>query len=125
MFEVRDCSLEPNKTIMSVRFILYGIQFFMGLFSFIYTGSWSLFIIWLAAILLFLTVPRKLICARCEGYGKKCYSMYLGLYTSKLFSYEKKDFSMLGAALEAASISGMLVLPAYSFNRNLISLLSL
>lgn len=111
MFQVTDCSLEPDKKIMAVRFLLFGIMGVMAVYGFISTGSWSLFVLWLVTIVLFLTVARMFICARCEGYGKRCYSMYLGLYSSKLFKRQNKEIPNIGFALEAFSLVVIPLLP--------------
>lgn len=113
MFEVKDCSIEPDKKIMALRSLLFLAQGIIGLYGFIVTGSWPLFVFWLAVILLFLTIPRSLICARCEDYGKKCYSMYLGFYTSKLFKPSDKEIPKTGLALEAFCLITIPLLPLF------------
>lgn len=121
MFEVKNCGDEPDKNVMGIRFLLVGAQFAISIYSFIYTQSWPLFIFWLATLLLFLTIPRKLICARCEGgYGKKCYPLYLGLYTSKVFSYEDKDVPLIGGILEGFCLLVLPLLPLIPLYQNLV-----
>jgi hypothetical protein len=111
MFEVNNCSLEPNRKIITIRFTLLALQCIIGLYGFINAGSWILLIIWILIIILFLTTVGNLMCARCESYGRRCYSMYLGLYTSKLFNFRKKDVPAAGLALEVFSLVFIPLLP--------------
>jgi hypothetical protein len=106
---------EPNQAIMAFRFSVLILQIVVGLIAFIYTSSWILFAIWLAVTVTLYTVARKNICGRCEGYGKKCYSFYSGLYTSKLYPYQEgKPVTFWPAMLEGLSLAGMNVLPFVS-----------
>ncbi len=118
MFEVKDCSLEPDKRIMALRFALFAVQGILAVYGFLDAGYIALFVIWILIIILFLTVPRRLICARCDGYGRRCYSMYLGLYTSKLFSFQEKDVPAVGLALEAFSLVFIPLLPLIPLYRS-------
>ena len=103
---------EPNRLVMASRFAVIILQIIVGLIAFVYTSSWIWFTIWVGTFVVFSTVPRKYICARCEGYGKKCRPFYLGLYTSKLFSYHKDEPPPTWAAiLEGLCLAGTSILP--------------
>jgi len=111
--------IEPNKYFMTFRFFTGIIQVLAALSIIIYFHSWILLAIWIMALLLFGTIARKFICSRCEGYGKKCYSLYLGLYTSKLFSHtEGKKVTIFGGLLEFICIGSISLLPIVALMRN-------
>jgi len=117
------CNNDPNPFIMVIRFIILGLQLVVGFFIFINTSSWILLSIWVLSIVLYASIARKYICARCEGYGKKCYSLYLGLLTSKLYPYsEDKEFS-IGGGLFSVFILGMIfIIPFVPILKNFPSI---
>ena len=65
-----------------------------------------------------LTIPRYLICASCSGYGKMCYSFYLGKYTSMIFPKREKEVPMIGFALEVLSLSAITFAPALAMRED-------
>ena len=68
----------------------------------------------------FLDRPRYLVCARCDGYGKNCYSLYLGRITSKyLPKVEGKERpGIAGILLEILALSTISNAPAVGMRRN-------
>lgn len=96
----------PDPKIMAIRFSVFGLQFLVALVGMIKARSWKSLLAFLGGFALFATVPRKMICARCDGYGNKCYSLYMGKITSMyLPKVEGKEVDMkVGAGLELLSL---------------------
>jgi hypothetical protein len=61
-----------------------------------------------------------MICCRCDGYGKKCYSLYMGKITSMyLPKIEDKEVDMkLGVALELLALSTISNAPMIGLRKN-------
>ncbi len=76
------CGPRPNPLIMALRFAVFGLGSLVALAGMIKERKFKHLAFWLGSWGLFLTWPRYLICARCEGHGNMCYSYYLGKYTS-------------------------------------------
>jgi hypothetical protein len=115
---------------MALRLSVFGAQAMVALTGMVRERSWRILGTWLAAIAFFLTLPRYLICCRCEGYGKKCYPLYLGKLTSLyLPKVEGKEVSPMAAGLELLTLNLMSNLPAIGLKndkklRNLYMLLA-
>ena len=90
---------EPNRLVMASRFTVLILLTITAFIAFVYTSSWILLSIWIGVMIVFSTVARKHICAKCEGYGKKCHSFYMGLYTSKLYPFQGVEQPPTWAAL--------------------------
>lgn len=110
----------PNPKIMAARFTVFGLQFLIAFFGLIKERSWKSLLAFLGGFALFATVPRKMICCRCEGYGKMCYSLYLGKITSMyLPKIEDKEVDMkLGAGLELLALGTISNAPAIGLRKN-------
>jgi hypothetical protein len=108
---------------MAVRFSVLGAQFIVALAGLTRERSWKALAVMFAALAFFFTVPRYLICCRCEGYGQMCYSLYMGKLTSLyLPKVEGKgpmeSVTPVGAALEELASGGLVVAPAIGLRRN-------
>lgn len=97
----------PNPKLMMFRLFVITAQIIVGLYGMLKERSYKALWAWLGAFALFWTVPRYLICARCEGYGRDCYSLYLGRivskYLPKVEGHERP--SNLGIGLEILSLA--------------------
>ena len=103
---------EPNQFVMASRFTVFILLTIMAVTAFVYTSSCILLSIWIGVMVVFYTVARKNICAKCEGYGKKCHSFYLGLYTSILYPFQGiEEPPTWAAALEGVCILMTSALP--------------
>jgi hypothetical protein len=120
----------PNPAMMALRLSVFGAQAMVALTGMVKERSWKALGAWFAAIAFFLTLPRYLICCRCEGYGKKCYPLYLGRLTSMyLPKVEGKEVSPVGVGLELLTLNLMSNLPVIGLKndkklRNLYILLA-
>lgn len=102
----------PNPLVMKLRIIGFLAEFIVAVYAVARKKSKVIAAVWLAAIIAFATILRYFICARCEGYGKKCYSMYIGKYTSFLFPEQKgKEVPLWAFIGEAAAINLMVSTP--------------
>jgi hypothetical protein len=69
--------------------------------------------VFLGALAFFATVPRLIICRRCQGHGKNCYSLHLGKLTSKyLPKIEEKDVGPFAVVLAATTLTLIANAPA-------------
>jgi hypothetical protein len=122
--DVSDCDVcpendvHPNPFIMAVRFLVFGAATIFGAMQMIKGGKKKELLAWLGGWGLFLTIPRYLICASCSGYGKMCYSYYIGKYTSMIFPKREKDVPMSGFALEVLSLSAITFAPALAMRED-------
>jgi len=115
----------PSPTIMAVRLFFLAAQFLVAVMGLLKERSWKALGVFLGAIAFFFTLPRYLICARCDGYGKNCYSLYLGKITSLyLPRVEGKEVNPSGAGLEMLTLQTISLAPAIGLrkNRRLLSL---
>ncbi|MBU1672358.1 MAG: hypothetical protein KKF41_10290 [Actinobacteria bacterium] len=116
----------PNPRVMMFRFLVIFAQVIVGFVGLVKERSWKALVAWLGGFALFWTVPRYLICARCAGYGNKCYSLYLGEITSRYMpKVEGHDRpSNLGIVLELLALSTISNAPAVGMrhNRRLLAL---
>ncbi len=102
----------PNPIIMALRFASFGVGLLAAAAGMIKERKFKHLAYWLGSWTLFLTWPRYLICSRCEGYGKMCYSYYLGKYTSLIFPrVEGKEVGPLGFGLEVLSLASIFWTP--------------
>lgn len=109
----------PDPTIMNLRLSILASHFLLGIFGLIYERKWKLLGAMLGSIVFFFTIPRRLICARCPGYGKRCYALLLGLATSKIMpKVEGKDVPGYSLILETLALMGMTVPPMLGFRKN-------
>ena len=107
------------RSIMALRFTAFGLGILVALGGMVKERKFKHLAAWLATWTLFLTWPRYLICARCEGYGNMCYSYYLGKYTSKVFpKVEGKEVGPLGFGMEAVCLTSMFWTPALALRNN-------
>lgn len=111
--------LRPNPLIMALRFTAFGLGIMVALGGMLKERKFKHLAAWLGTWALFLTWPRYIICARCEGYGKMCYSYYLGKYTSMVFpKVEGKDVGPLGFGLEVFCLSLIFWTPALALRKD-------
>ncbi len=109
----------PNPRIMGLRFLIIGVQFLVAIVGLVKERSWKALSVFLGALAFFATIPRKLICCRCEGYGTNCYPLYLGKITSMyLPKVEGKEISELGVGLELIALSTISNAPAVGLRGN-------
>ena len=110
----------PNPKVMMFRILVIAIQMTLGLYGMLKERSFKALGAWLAAFALFWTVPRYLICARCAGYGKDCYSLYLGKIVSMYMPrVEGKDQpAQLGILLELISLATISNAPMIAMRKN-------
>lgn len=110
----------PNPTMMSVRFLVLAAQFLVAFVGMIKERSFKALAVMVGALAFFFTVPRYLICCRCEGYGEKCYPLYLGKITSLyLPKVEGKRVTPLAAGLEGITLNTLAITPAVGLRKNL------
>lgn len=109
----------PSPSIMAVRFFFLAAQFLVAVLGLVRERSWKALGVFLGAITFFFTLPRYLICARCDGYGKNCYSLYLGKITSMyLPRVEGKEVNPSGAGLEMLTLQTISLAPAVGLRKN-------
>lgn len=96
----------PNPTVMTIRFLVLGLQLLVGMLGMARDRSWKALTAFLTGIVFFGSVLRYLICARCEGYGKRCYSLYLGKATSTyLPRVHEKEIGPSAMVLEVIALA--------------------
>lgn len=110
--------VNPNPFIMALRFLTFGAGLAVAGAGFIRNGKKKGLLAWLGGWGLFLTIPRYLICASCSGYGKMCYSFYLGKYTSMIFPKREKEVPMIGLGMEVVSLSTIFWAPALAMRKD-------
>lgn len=108
----------PNPTIMKLRFLALFGQIGVAVFGLIKGRSWKALVAFLGAFVFFWTVPRYLICARCDNYGKDCYSLYMGKLTSKIWSKKEGEVGQLGMVLEVITLGIFANAPAVGLRKN-------
>jgi hypothetical protein len=110
----------PDPKVMGARLFIIGMQILIALYGLVKERSWKALGAFLGAFALFATVPRTMICCRCDGYGKKCYSLYMGKITSMyLPKIEDKEVDMkLGVALELLALSTISNAPMIGLRKN-------
>ncbi len=109
----------PNPAIMNVKFFFLFAQFLVAVLGLLKERSWKALGVFLGATAFFFTVPRYLVCARCDGYGTNCYSLYLGKITSLyLPRVEGKEVNPSGAVLETLTLQTMSLSPAIGLRHN-------
>jgi hypothetical protein len=105
--------------IMRVRITIVAAQFIVAIFGMLKERSWKPLAFLLGSIAFFFTVPRYLVCSRCEKYGKNCHSLYLGKVTSLyLPRVEGKKISPVGAGLEGATLAMLANAPLVGLRGN-------
>ncbi|MDD5747433.1 MAG: hypothetical protein PHP64_00015 [Actinomycetota bacterium] len=108
----------PNPRIMFARLLIVAAQFMVATLGLVRQRSWKALLWLVEALAFFAFVPRKLICCRCEGYGKNCYSLCLGKITSLYLSKGSGEVNPLGAGLEVIALCIIGVTPAVGMRRN-------
>ena len=122
--ELAGCSQEcgPDPTVMAIRFSVLGAQFLVAVLGLLRERSWKALGVFAGSIAFFLTVPRYLICCRCEGYGRMCYSMYMGKLTSLYLPRVEWEPLVLdnpiGAVLEELTLMTMMGAPAMGLRKS-------
>jgi hypothetical protein len=116
--------VSPNPLIMALRFLVFGVDLIVAGAGLVRNGKKKELLAWLGGWGLFLTIPRYLICASCSGYGKMCYTYYLGKYTSMIFPKREKEVPMIGLGLEIVALSTMSLAPAFGLRKDRKALLA-
>ncbi len=107
------CGPRPNPLIMAARFTAFALGIATALVGMVKERKFKHLAAWLGAWSVFLTLARYVICARCEGYGRMCYSYYIGKYTSLVFpKVEGEEPGTFGIGLEAACLGAITWIPA-------------
>ena len=78
--------------------------------------------VWFAALAAWATVPKYLICTRCENYGKACDFLHGGEYAALLFKEQDKPFNAAGYLAEGVPLGIFLFLPAIAARKDLWAL---
>ncbi|MBN2167765.1 MAG: hypothetical protein JW738_00855 [Actinobacteria bacterium] len=109
----------PDPTKMKMKFFAGLIPMFtVAILGLIKEKRWKELRIMGATAAVFFTVPRYLICARCDGYGKNCYAYYLGKLTSMyLPKVEGKKVGPLGLTIEAICLAILSMTPAWGLRK--------
>lgn len=109
----------PDPKIMYLRFFFIGMQVLIAVAGMIKERSWKSLLAFSGAFAVFATVPRRLICARCDNYGKMCYSLYLGKITSMYLPKGEGDVDFrVGVPLEALCLATITNAPVIGLWRN-------
>jgi len=116
----------PNPTIMKIRVGAILGEIAVALYGLVKERSWKALGAFVGSGIFFWTLPRYLICARCENYGKDCYSLYMGKLTSKIWSKKEGEVGKIGMTLEAVTLGTFAYAPALGLlkNRKLLALYS-
>ncbi len=114
----------PNPKYIMFRFLVIIVQITVGFVALVRARSWKVLAVWLGALGTFWTLPRYLICARCEGYGKDCHSLYIGKIVSKYMprveGYDRP--SNAGIVLEAILLATISNAPPLGMRRQKLAL---
>ncbi len=106
------CDPNPNPLLMALRLAAFATGLAMALVGMIRERKFKLLGAWLGTWGVFLSIARYLTCSRCDGYGKMCYSFYIGKYTSLVLPRtEGKDVGPVGIGLEAACLGAIFWIP--------------
>lgn len=115
----------PNPAVMGLKFVVLFAQLSVALVGLLKERSFKALAVFLGAIGFFFTLPRYLICARCDGYGKNCYPYYLGKITSLYMPrVEGKTVTPYAAALEGLTLGTIFNAPVFGLWRNRKALLT-
>lgn len=107
----------PNKTILNLRVVNFFLQYIYAAYALVKAKSWKSFGVTFGALAFFFPL-RYLVCARCQNYGKNCYSLYLGKVTSKLMpKVENKEINNLSIFLEISTLYLMFMGPVFGLLR--------
>ncbi|MBN1288791.1 MAG: hypothetical protein JXA49_04045 [Actinobacteria bacterium] len=110
----------PDPSFMRFRLGTFFAQFGLALFGLAWERKWKTFAATIGSLVFFFTLPRYLICARCPGYGKRCYSLYLGLATSRVMPrVEGKKVKTIGLMFETMALTGIGLVPITGLLGNL------
>ncbi|MBN1289304.1 MAG: hypothetical protein JXA49_06690 [Actinobacteria bacterium] len=105
----------PNKMVMMFKIGVFFLQYIYATFAMIRKGKFKELGALIGAFVFFFTIPRRMICARCDQYGNNCYSLYLGKVTSWIHpKVEGKQVNNLGIALELLALGSMSAIPAWA-----------
>lgn len=109
----------PNPMIMMFKTAVFFIQYIYAVIAMIKKGKLKELGALAGAFIFFFTIPRRMICARCDQYGNNCYSLYLGKVTSWIHPrIENKEVNNLGISLELLALGSMAMIPAWALKRN-------
>ena len=108
----------PNPKLMTLRLPVLAAQLLLGVFGLIKEKSFKALGALIGALAFFAFIPRRLICCRCEGYGKNCYSFYLGKITSLYLPKEEGEITPLAMGLEALALTVIANAPAVGLRKN-------
>ncbi|MBN1288085.1 MAG: hypothetical protein JXA49_00415 [Actinobacteria bacterium] len=107
----------PDPTIMKFRLFVFLAQYVYAAVALLLARSWKSFAATFGALAFFFPL-RYLVCARCQGYGKNCYSLYLGRITAKLMPrVEGKEIGPLSFILEVVTLYLIAMGPVFGLLR--------
>jgi hypothetical protein len=121
-----ECSANdgPNKLVMRFKIGVFFAQYVYALLVMLRKGKFKEIAALIGAFGFFFTVPRRMICGRCDNYGKMCYSLYLGKVTSMIMpKVEGKQITNFGIALELSAIGAVAMIPAWAMRKNIFLLM--
>lgn len=89
---------------MMLKVLVIAVQFLVGLFGMLKERSWRALGAFFAGFALFWSIARVMTCARCDNYGKDCYSLYLGKVTSKYLPKMDGEIGPMSMGIEALAL---------------------
>ena len=108
----------PNPGVMKFRAFVFISQLLVAVVGLIRERSWKALWAMLGAFVFFWTVPRMLICCRCENYGKNCYSLHIGKLTSMILPKMEGEITPFAMVLEALTLGTIANAPAVGLRKN-------
>jgi hypothetical protein len=108
----------PNPRTIKLRFFVLAAQFLVGVVGLVKARSWKALGAFFGSLAFFATIPRMLICCRCENYGKMCYSLYIGKLTSMYLPQMEGEITPFAMALVAATLATIANAPAIGMRKN-------
>jgi len=112
---------EANEQIV---LITAGLLYLVVAGRTVYRDRPGWFPFWLVGLAAWATVPKYLLCTRCENYGKPCDFTYGGKYAAMLFEqHSGKAVGWAGIIAEGASLATFMLLPVAASLRHPRSLI--
>lgn len=107
----------PDPTIMRLRVVIFFLQYVYAAVALVIAKSWKSLATTFGSLALFFPL-RYMVCARCQNYGKNCYSLYLGRITSMMMpKVENKEMSNISVLLEVIAIYLITMGPVFGLLR--------
>ncbi|MBN2168492.1 MAG: hypothetical protein JW738_04550 [Actinobacteria bacterium] len=107
----------PDPTIMRFRLFLFAAQYVYAAVALMLAKSWKSLTVTFGALAFFFPL-RYIVCARCQNYGKNCYSLYLGRITSMMMpKVEGKEIGPVSFILEVVTLYLITMGPVFGLMR--------